>query len=85
MSDVYQSLTHSKWDCKYHVVFVPKRRRKAIFGQTRRQLGAIFHALEAVEFHLLPQNEQQFLAPVSLRTLGDIVRRGFYLGPNQSS
>ncbi|PYT21397.1 MAG: hypothetical protein DMG57_38770, partial [Acidobacteria bacterium] len=39
----YQSLSHSKWDCKYHVVFVPKRRRKAIFGQTRRHLGQIFH------------------------------------------
>lgn len=38
MSDVYQSLAHSKWDCKYHVVFVPKRRRKAIFGNIRRQL-----------------------------------------------
>jgi len=45
MSDAYQSLSHSKWDCKYHLVFVPKRRRKAIFGQTRRQLGPIFHAL----------------------------------------
>ena len=45
MSETYQSLSHSKWDCKYHVVFVPKRRRKVIFGQTRRQLGAIFHAL----------------------------------------
>ena len=45
MSDVYQSLAHSKWDCKYHVVFVPKRRRKAIFGQIRRQLGPILHAL----------------------------------------
>ena len=32
MLDVYQSLAHSKWDCKYHVVFVPKRQRKAIFG-----------------------------------------------------
>src|SRR5215831_16229148 len=58
MSDVYQSLTHSKWDCKYHVVFVPKRRRKAIFGQTRRQLGAVFHALarqkecQIIEGHL---------------------------------
>ena len=30
MSDLYQSLAHSKWDCKYHVVFVPKRRRKVI-------------------------------------------------------
>ena len=36
MSDVYQSLAHSKWDCKYHVVFVPKRRRKAILGNIRR-------------------------------------------------
>jgi hypothetical protein len=45
MSELYQSLSHSKWDCKYHVVFVPKRRRKAIFGQTRRQLGQIFHGL----------------------------------------
>src|SRR5437867_3902520 len=38
MTELYQSLSHSKWDCKYHVVFVPKRRRKAIFGQTRRHL-----------------------------------------------
>jgi len=38
MSELYQSLSHSKWDCKYHVVFVPKRRRKVIFGQTRRHL-----------------------------------------------
>src|ERR1035438_4006206 len=45
MSELYQSLSHSKWDCKYHVVFVPKRRRKIIFGQTRRQLGTIFHSL----------------------------------------
>jgi len=45
MSELYQSLSHSKWDCKHHVVFVPKRRRKANFGQTRRQLGQIFHGL----------------------------------------
>ena len=45
MSEVYRSLSHSKWDCKYHVVFVPRRRRKTIFGQTRQQLGAILHEL----------------------------------------
>ena len=62
MSDLYQSLSHSKWDCKYHVVFVPKRRRKAMFGELRRQLGAIFHALakqkecEIVEGHLMPDH-----------------------------
>jgi putative transposase len=32
----YQSLSHSKWDCKYHVVFIPKKRRKALFGHARR-------------------------------------------------
>jgi len=41
----YQSLSHSKWDCKYHVVFIPKRRRKALFARARRHLGPIFHAL----------------------------------------
>jgi len=45
MSDLYESLSHSKWNCKYHVVFVPKRRRQVLYGQVRRELGAIFHAL----------------------------------------
>ena len=41
MAETYQSLAHSRWDCKYHVVFVPKRRRKALFGNIRQKLGAI--------------------------------------------
>ncbi|MDB9526946.1 IS200/IS605 family transposase [Oscillatoria sp. CS-180] len=45
MSNSYQSLSHSKWDCKYHVVFVPKYRKKAIFGEIRQHLGGIFHEL----------------------------------------
>jgi putative transposase len=45
MTEPYQSLSHSKWNCKYHVVFVPKRRRKTVFGQIRKQLGPIFHEL----------------------------------------
>src|SRR5436853_7747198 len=68
MSETYQSLSHSKWDCKYHVVFVPKRRRKAIFGQTRRQLGAIFHALarqkecQIIEGHLMADHVHMCIA-----------------------
>ena len=60
MSETYLSLPDSKWDCKVPVVFVPKRRRKVI--QTRRQLGAIFHALarqkecQIIEGHLMPDN-----------------------------
>src|SRR6516162_5339316 len=62
------SLSHSKWDCKYHVVFVPKRRRKAIFGQARRQLGAIFHALarqkecQIMEGHRMPDHVHMCIA-----------------------
>ena len=41
----YQSLAHTKWDWKYHVVFIPKYRRKRIFGNLRQQLGEIFHEL----------------------------------------
>ena len=68
MSDLYQSLAHSKWDCKYHVVFVPKRRRKTIFGQIRRQLGAVFHSLakqkecQIVEGHLMPDHVHMCIA-----------------------
>jgi len=32
----YRSLCHSRWDCKYHVVFIPKRRKKRIYGHLRR-------------------------------------------------
>ena len=41
----YQSLAHTKWDCKYHVVFIPKKRKKAIFGAIRKHLGNILHEL----------------------------------------
>jgi putative transposase len=45
MSDTSQSLSHSRWNCKYHVVCVPKRRRQALFGTMRTALGPIFPAL----------------------------------------
>jgi len=45
MSELYQSLSHSRWDCKYHVVFVPKFRRKILYGSVRKFLGPIFHEL----------------------------------------
>ena len=39
------SLNHTRWECKYHVVFIPKYRRKAIFGQIRRELSEVFRRL----------------------------------------
>ena len=62
MNTTYQSLSHSKYECKYHVVFVPKYRRKALYGEIRRKLGAIFHELarqkecQIIEGHLMPDH-----------------------------
>jgi len=41
----YSSLSHSKWDCKYHVVFVPKGRKKQLYGKIREYLKGVFHEL----------------------------------------
>jgi putative transposase len=44
MEDV-ESLNHTKWECKYHVVFIPKCRRKTLYGELRRHLGTVFKTL----------------------------------------
>ena len=59
MTEPWKSLAHSRWECKYHVVFVPKYRRKAVYGEIRASWGGIFHELarqkecRIVEGHLL--------------------------------
>ena len=45
ITSTYSSLSHSKWDCKYHLVFVPKYRKKKLYGNIRKFLGTIFHEL----------------------------------------
>ena len=58
----YQSLSHTRWDCKYLVVFIPKRRKKRIFGAVRKHLGKMLHELaghkgsKIVEGHLMPDH-----------------------------
>ena len=55
----YQSLSHTRWDCKYHIVFIPKKRKTQIYGALRRHFGEIFRELarqrgsEVVEGHLM--------------------------------
>ena len=59
MTEPWKSLAHSRWECKYHVVFIPKYRRKSVYGEIRASLGGIFHELarqkecRIVEGHLL--------------------------------
>ena len=44
MEDI-ESLNHTRWECKYHVVFIPKCRRKTLYGELRRHLGPVFKML----------------------------------------
>ena len=39
------SLSHTRWNCKYHIVFIPKYRRKAIYGKLRKDIGATIRQL----------------------------------------
>ena len=43
--DDYETLSHTKWECKYHVVFIPKYRRKVLYGELRQHLGDVFRKL----------------------------------------
>ena len=58
MNDV-RSLSHTVWECKYHIVWIPKYRKKVLYGQIRKQLGEVFRRLarqkesEVVEGHLM--------------------------------
>jgi len=64
----YQSLNHSKWECKYHVVFIPKYRRKVIYGQIKQRLGDIFRRLalqkesEIEEGHLMSDHVHMMIS-----------------------
>lgn len=44
MNDIH-SLSHTKWNCKHHIVFAPKYRRKVFYGEKRLEIGAILREL----------------------------------------
>ena len=66
--DEYESLSHTTWDCKYHVVFIPKCRRKALYQELRRHLGEVFRRLalqresKVEEGHLMPDHVHMLLS-----------------------
>jgi putative transposase len=66
--DEYESLSHTKWECKYHVVFIPKRRRKLLYGELRQHLGEVFRKLalqresRVEEGHLMPDHVHMMLS-----------------------
>ena len=66
--DTFESLNHSVWDCKYHVVFIPKCRRKTLYGELRQYLGEVFRRLaqqkesRIEEGHLLSDHVHMLIA-----------------------
>ena len=63
-----QSLSHAKWECKYHVVWIPKCRRRVLFGQLRVHLGEVLHELarqresRILEGHLQPDHVHMLIS-----------------------
>jgi putative transposase len=66
--DEYESLSHTKWECKYHVIFIPKYRRKALYGQLRAHLGEVFGRLAVQrerrieEWHLMSDHVHMMIS-----------------------
>ena len=58
----WESLSHVRWECKYHVIIIPKYRRKVFYGQLRRQIGTILRELcrqrgvDVLEGHSMPDH-----------------------------
>ena len=79
-----QSLSHTKWDCKYHVIWIPKYRKKSIFGDLRKYLGEIFRELAkqkdctVIEGHLMPDHVHILLSIPPKYSVAQIV--GFIKG-----
>ncbi len=80
----YAKLNHTTYECKYHLVFVPKYRKKAIFGQLRKYLGEVFHDLaeqkecKIIEGHLLKDHVHILIAIPPKYSVSKIV--GFLKG-----
>jgi putative transposase len=63
----WQSLSHVRWECKYHVVIIPKYRRKVFYGNLRKQIGGILReskqkGVELLEGHCMPDHVHMCLS-----------------------
>jgi putative transposase len=68
MEAEFNHLNHATWECKYHVVFTPKYRKKLLFGKIKRHLGQVFHDLarrkecRIEEGHLMPDHVHMLIS-----------------------
>lgn len=82
--DRFESLSHTTWECKYHVVFIPKCRRKVLYGQLRIYLGEVFRKLACQkecrieEGHLMPDHVHMLVSIPPKYSVSQVV--GFIKG-----
>ena len=82
--DELESLSHTKWECKYHVVFIPKCRRKVIYEKLRPHLGEVFRKLaeqkesRVLEGHLMVDHVHMLLSIPPKYSVANVV--GFIKG-----
>jgi len=78
------SLSHTRWEYKYHIVFIPKYRRKAIYGQIRQELGEAFRQLaeqkecRIEEGHIMPDHVHMMISIPPTYAVSQVV--GFIKG-----
>ena len=78
----YRSLNHSKWACQYHVVFIPKYRKKAIYGSLRRHLGQVLRELarqresDVEEGHLLADHVHMMVSIPPKYSVAQVIFKG---------
>jgi putative transposase len=79
MSQDHNHLNHATWECKYHVVFKPKYRKKVLFGQIRRHLGTVFHELarrkecQIEEGHLMPDHVHMLISIPPKQSVAEVI------------
>lgn len=73
------SLGHTRWECKYHVVFIPKYRRKVLLGRIRGELGDVFHRLaeqkqsRIEQGHLMPDHVHMMISIPSKYSVAQVI------------
>jgi putative transposase len=80
----YETLKHTTWECKYHVVFISKCRKKTLYGQIRRELGPVLRELarqkesEILEGHLMPDHVPMLISIPPKYSVGQV--KGYIKG-----
>jgi putative transposase len=80
----WESLSHVRWECKYHVVFIPKYRKKVLYGQLKRRVGEILRSLakqrevEILEGHVMPDHVHMCLTIPPKHSVAHVI--GFLKG-----